>query len=267
MKTFKFALYRNIIAFIAIANILISCGGSDSDSDIIIDPLPAGSGLYVTTVFPLLPDAFANFYKVNEITGETVQQPAPDDGEDPAYCPSLSALDSRTDGIVFGAGYNTAAIYEVDPRTTRCRRVATTPEIMRALAVRSDGHIFTVSDTNKLYEFDGNFVELSATTIQCASGFTSCPITGIDFDFGAVIQSLYVIDRSGVWGALDSTATVLVSQSGVGLADDFDIYIDSTFTVRGFAGSEYRIFDNLGNLQSNINLLGGTLTITGAVYR
>jgi len=239
--------------------------GCDGDSGGQIDDLPLGSGLFFTTVFPILPGAAAaDFFKVNEVTGETTRQAVPDDEDDSARCPSIRAMDSRPDGVVLVVGDETAAIYQADPRVTRCKRVVSTPEIMRAIAVRSsDGHIFTVSGTNQLYEFDSEASVLSANALQCPAGRPGCTVEGIDFGSD---ETLYSIEIGGFWGSIDTASAVVQSiNSSVGLSDDFDI--DANDSVRGLAGDEFRTFDLGGMQMSQINVQGGTALATGVVYR
>ena len=241
---------------------LSGCGGGESP--ITIEPLAAGAGLYFTDGNTIFPDANANFYKLNPITGETAVQTVNTGSDDAGRCPSLFALDSRPDGVVLAVARRVAAIYEVDPRVTRCKLLAGLPEVMAAVAVRSDGHIFTVSVSNKLYELDSRGGVLFATTLVCPANAITCKILGIDF---APDGTLFGIGQLGQWGPIDTlSGRVTTIKSGAAFSDDFDI--DALGKVRGLAGGELRNFDLAGNqVGTAITVFGGTAFATGLVYR
>ena len=241
---------------------LSACGGSDGVAN--VEPLPAGSGLYFTN------GSFgfdtANFYRLNEVSGDTVLLPtlgdSSSDGAKP--CPTISALDTRSDGMVLAVARRAAEIHEADARTTVCSLIASLPEVMRAVAVRSDGRIFTVSATNKLYQLDAQARVLSAALLLCPALTAGCPVAGIDFGPDG---TLYAIVTGGLWSRIDTTSAQLTTvKSGVGLSDDFDI--DALGKVRGLAGEEFRTFNLAGNQTGHaINVFGGTVFATGVVYR
>ena len=255
---------RVALSLLALSALLAvsACGGGDDDA-VVLTPLPTGSGLYFTDGNTGFSDANANFYKVNEISGETLLQPT-NRGSDAGRCPALFALDARPDGMVLAVARYTAALYEADTRATACKLFASLPEVMTALAVRADGHLFTVSATNKLYELDAQARVLSATTLRCPATAPTCKITGIDF---APDGTLYSLALGGLWGRIDAaTAMVVAIKPNVAFSDDFDI--DALGKVRGLAGGEFRSFDLAGNpVGRAINVYGGTAFATGVVYR
>ena len=250
----------------AIALVALSaCGGGDEGSDT-VQPLPAGSGVYFTN--SVLAFDSANFYRVDALSGDTAIQPIGDGAESQgvAQCPVLAALDLRSDGIVLAVALRTAAILEADVRSTLCRQLAPTPEVMRAVAVRADGRIHTVSVTNRLYQLDAQGRVLSSTPLLCAGGgpSSSCPVTGMDF---APNGTLHAMMSGGTWSRIDPASGQLTTvKTGVDLSDDFDI--DALGQVRGLAGDELRRFDLAGNVNGHaVNVFGGTAFASGVVYR
>lgn len=250
-------------AALAMAMVLSGCGGGDdADDGQTVAPLAAGAGTYFTTDF-LSSDA--SFNQVNEFSGETATLFAYSDAAAGASrCPALAALDSRADGMVLAAAKRSAALYEADPRNALCRLVAALPETMAALAVRADGRIFTVSATNKLYQFDAQGRQLAATALLCPAFVVTCPVRGIDF---SATGTLHAIVAPGLWSRVEIASGQLTAvRSGVGLSDDFDI--DAQGLVRGLASDELRFFDLAGNPSGRaVNVFGGTAFATGLVHR
>ena len=249
---------------LAIALTMLSACGGDEGVATKVEPLPAGSGLYFTDGSSGFDNA--NFYRLNEASGDTALLPTQGDSSSASAkpCPAIYALDTRADGTVLAVARRAAEIHEADARTTVCRLVATLPEVMRALAVRLDGRIFTVSVTNKLYQLDAQGRVLAATLLLCPTFTATCPVGGIDFGPDG---TLYAVVQSGPWSRIDTTSAQLTTiKSGVGLSDDFDI--DAAGKVRGLAGEEFRTFDLAGNQTGHaINVYGGTAFATGVVYR
>ena len=240
---------------------LAACGGGDEGIDT-VQPLPAGSGVYFTNSF--LAFDSANFYRVDALSGDTAIQPIGDGAEGITQCPVIAALDLRPDGIVLAVALRAAAIFEADVRSTLCRQLAPLPEVMRAVAVRADGRIHTVSVTNKLYQLDAQGRVLSSTALLCAGGGPSCPVMGLDFGPNG---TLYAIVSGGLWSRIDpASGPVTTIKSGMDLSDDFDI--DALGQVRGLAGDELRSVDLAGNPVGHaINVFGGTAFASGVVYR
>lgn len=249
---------------LALALTLLSACGGDEGGAANVEPLPAGSGLYFTDGSSGSDNA--NFYKLNEASGDTALLPTKGDSSSASAkpCPAIAALDARGDGMVLAVARRTAEIHAADARTTVCSLLAPVPEVMRALAVRSDGRIFTVSVTNKLYQLDAQGRVLAATLLLCPAFAPTCPVGGIDF---APDGTLYAIVEPGLWSRIDTvTAQLTTLKSGVGLSDDFDI--DANGKVRGLASQEFRSFDLAGNPSGHaINVFGGTVFATGVVYR
>src|SRR5262249_31760762 len=154
---------------------------------------------YFTNGITLFSDD-ANFYRVDAVSGDTALQPVGDGADGITQCPALAALDLRSDGMVLAVGQRAAVIFEADVRSTLCRQLASLPEVMRAVAVRADGRIFTVSATNKLYQLDGQGHVSSSTALLCASGAPTCPVTGMDFSADG---TLYAIVSGGLWSRID----------------------------------------------------------------
>lgn len=246
---------------LALGMMLTACGGGDDEGQA-VEPLAAGAGTYFAT------DALssdASFYKVNEFSGEIDVLTAGSSGAAGAVrCPALAALDSRADGMVLAVARRGAGLYESDPRNALCRLIVTLPETMAALAVRADGRLFTVSTSNKLYQFDAQGRQLAVTTLLCPASVVACPVRGIDFSPAGV---LYAIVAPGLWSRIDTASAQLTSlRTGVGLSDDFDI--DAQSLVRGLAGDELRFFDLTGNAGGRaVNVFGGTAFATGLVHR
>lgn len=241
---------------------LSGCGGSDEV--VAVEPLALGAGTYFTDGNVGV-DAGASFYRLNEVSGETLLQPLPGESEAAeSRCPALFALDLRPDGKVLAVARRSAELFEVDPRATRCRRLAALPETMAALAVRADGHLFTVSVTNRLYEIDAQAQVLASTALLCAPNTAPCRVDGIDF---APDGALYAIGALGLWSRITAaTGQLTTVRSGVGFGDDFDI--DAQGKVRGLEGGEFRSFDLAGNPTGHaVNVFGGTALATGVVHR
>jgi len=251
---------RRFLSVLALA-MLSGCGGGDKGST--VEPLPTGSGVYFTNGITLFSDS-ANFYRVDPVSGDTALQTVGNGADGVTQCPPIAAMDLRPDGIVLAVAQRTAVILEADVRSTLCHQLASLPEVMRAVAVRADGHIFTVSATNRLYQLDAQGSVLSSTALLCASSAPACPVTGMDFSSGA---TLYAIVSGGLWSRIDPTSGQLTTiKSGVDLSDDFDI--DTLGQVRGLAGDELRSVDLAGNpIGQAINVFGGTAFATGVVYR
>ena len=253
------------LALVATAMVAMSSGcgggGDDADASSTVDPLAAGAGTYFTSDFS---SSDAAFYKVDGFSGETEQQPTKSEGASGVTrCPALAAMDTRPDGMVLAVAKRGAALYETNPRNSLCRLVAALPETMAAIAVRADGRIFTVSATNKLYQWDALGRQLAVAPLLCASA-GACPVRGLDF---SPAGTLFAIVAPGLWSRIDTaTAQLTGVRTGVGLSDDFDI--DTQGTVRGLAGNELRLFDLTG-LQSGraVNVFGGTAFATGLVHR
>jgi len=241
-------------------SILSGCGGGDEGAT--VEPLPAGSGVYFTNGISLSDSA--NFYRVDAVSGDTALQPVGDGADGIAQCPAIAALDLRPDGMVLAVALRAAVILEADTRSTLCRQLAPLPELMRAVAVRADGRIHTVSTTNKLYQLDAQGRVLSSTALLCTAFAPTCPVTGMDFSPDG---TLYAIVSGGLWSRIDPASGQLTTvKSGVGLSDDFDI--DALGQVRGLAGNELRSVDLAGNPTGHaINVFGGTAFATGVVYR
>jgi len=166
--------------------------------------------------------------------------------------------------MVLAVALRTTVILEADTRSTLCHQIAALPEVMRAVAVRADGRIHTVSTTNKLYQLDAQGRVLSSTGLLCSAFAPTCPVTGMDFSPDG---TLYAIVSGGLWSRIDPASGQLTTvKSGVGLSDDFDI--DALGQVRGLAGNELRSIDLAGNPTGHaINVFGGTAFATGVVYR
>ena len=249
------------VAALAVGMALSGCGGSEDDGQTVA-PLAAGAGTYFASDFL---SADASFYRVDEFSGETDALFAYADGAAGASrCPALVALDSRADGMVLAVARRSAALYESDPRNALCRLVAALPETMAALAVRADGRLFTVSATNKLYQFDAQGRQLAVAALLCPPSVVTCPVRGIDF---SPAGALHAIVAPGLWSSIDINSGQLTAiRSGVGLSDDFDI--DAQGLVRGLASDELRFFDLTGvpNRRA-VNVFGGTAFATGLVHR
>ena len=91
----------------------------------------------------------ANFYRVDALSGDTALQPIGDGASGVAQCPAIAAMDLRPDGTVPAVAQRTAVIFEADTRNMLCRQLAPLPEVMRAVAVRADGRIYTVSPAGR----------------------------------------------------------------------------------------------------------------------
>lgn len=245
-------------------SILSACGGGGEEADT-VEPLPAGSGVYFTNGSSGGDNA--NFYRVDAVSGNTALQAIGAGADSPGInqCPAIAALDLRPDGMVLAVALRTAVIFEADTRNTLCRQLATLPEPMRAVAVRADGRIHTVSTTtNKLYQLDGQGRVLASTALLCPAFAPTCPVRGMDFGPDG---TLYAIVAGGLWSRIDPASGQLTTlKTGVGLSDDFDI--DALGHVRGLAGNELRNIDLAGNPTGHaINVFGGTAFATGVVYR
>jgi hypothetical protein len=244
-------------------SILSACGGGDEDAGT-VEPLPIGSGLYFTDGISGFNSA--NFYRVDTVSGDTALQRVGAGADSPGItqCPAIAALDVRPDGMVLAVALRTAVMLEADARSTLCRQLAPLPEVMRAVAVRADGRIHTVSTTNKLYQLDAQGRVLSSAALLCASFAPTCPVTGMDFGPNG---TLHAIVSGGLWSRIDPASGQLTTvKTGVGLSDDFDI--DALGQVRGLAGGELRSIDVAGNPTGHaINVFGGTAFATGVVYR
>lgn len=256
-----FSLALSAVSTLAL---LSACGGGgDADEVSAVQPLPAGSGVYFTN--GITGSTSANFYRVDALSGDTAIQSvgAGTEASGLTQCPALAALDLRSDGIVLAVGLRTAALLEADTRSTLCRQLAVLPEAMRALAVRADGRIHTVSATNKLYQLDAQGRVLTSMPLLCASGAPTCPVTGMDVGPDG---ALYAIVAGGLWSRIEPASGQLTTiKAGVGLSDDFDI--DALGQVRGLAGNELRGIDLAGNRSGlAINVFGGTAFATGVVY-
>lgn len=248
--------------FAVALSVLAACGGSPTGAT--LEPLPVGSGLYFTDGNSGF--EHANFYRVNTVSGDTSMQAVGDGTASSgiAQCPAMVALDLRPDGRVLAVAKRTAVILEADPRSTLCRQLASLPEPMRALAVHTDGGIYTVSATNKLYQLEPSGKVVSSTVLLCSGLASTCPVMGIDFGPDG---TLYAIVSSGLWSRVNPASGQLTTvKFGVGLSDDFDI--DTLGQVRGLAGNEVRSIDLAGNSTGYaINVFGGTASATGVVYR
>lgn len=244
--------------------VLGACGGGD-ETVVAIEPLPVGGGTFFTDGNIGFSDVGANFYRVNAVSGETAVQPLPGESESAeSRCPALFALDLRPDGKVLAVGRRSADLFEADVRATRCRRLGALAEVMAALAVRADGHLFTVSVTNRLYQFDALAQPLGATPLVCAPNAAPCRVDGIDFGPDG---TLYAVGALGLWSRITlATGQLTTLRTGVGFGDDFDI--DAQGHVRGLKSGELRTFDLAGNpTRHAINVFGGTAFATGVVHR
>jgi streptogramin lyase len=220
-----------------------------------VDPLPVAAGVFYAETTLLLD---VQFYSLDP-SGANALQGAPS-------CPWLAAMDTQPDGTVIAVGGRDAQAFLVDPRSpTKCVARGALPEIMAAVAVRPDGHVFTVSkDGHTLYELDDQLTQLQRWSITYSGGGTP-QIDGIDF---APDGMLYANDGANSWVRIDpatGVATMLALLNVGDIRDDIDI--DANGIVRELSEDQFRTYDLTGKQLSGVELDGGTFYATAVVAR
>lgn len=222
-----------------------------------VDPLPVGAGVFYAETDLLLD---VEFYSLDP-SGANMLEGDPN-------CHWLAAMDTQPDGTVLAVGGKDAEAYLVDPRSpTKCIAQGPLPEIMGAVAVRPDGHVFTVSkDGHTLYELDDQLTQLARVPVTYGGPGTATPqLDGIDF---APDGTLYANDGENSWVKVDPTtgvATMLALLNFGDIRDDIDI--DGNGIVRELSEDQYRTYDLTGKMLTGVELDGGTTFATAVVAR
>jgi len=231
----------------------VVASGCAATPDIHVAALPPGSGTFFTQV-GLLASETGSVYQVDVEDGGTAKI-------GPSSCPWLSALDLRPDGTVLGVGGGVANAYLIDPLMPQsCVELGQLPEVMQAVAVRADGHVFTISDKpnhQTVYELDDALNVIASHPLSCPT----CSIDGIDF---APDGTLYAINGQLSWTTLDPATGDVPTGTPTDLGFDFDI--DAAGTVRALAGNQFKTYNLAGDKLTGVDI-GSTLYVEGLVFR
>jgi hypothetical protein len=174
-------------------------------------------------------------------------------------CPSPSAVDKGPDGRIIGvvdlrsnpdAAEPRAALYEFKIADGSCRKIASLPKVMTAIAIRSDGKILTVSAEGAfrrrtVHILDERGEELSAVLIRVKTpgGFFDPEeevhrVRGIDI---GPDQKLYSVNFASIWTLDPVTGESTYYSDYSGAVDDIDI--DKFGILRGVSFGKLAIFD------------------------
>jgi hypothetical protein len=218
-----------------------------------VDPLPVGAGTFYTQI-GFFPGEQGAIWQVDVEDGGTTEIGT-------SKCPWLSSLDLRPDGTVIGVGGADASAYLIDPlMPDSCVSLGALPEVMQAVAVRADGHIFTIShvaNNETVYELDEQLTVIASHPLPC----TMCSIDGIDF---APDGTLYAVNGQNEWTTLDPATGELPAGVLSDIGWDFDI--DSTGTVRALAGNQFKTYNLAGDKLTGVSI-GSTAEVEGVVFR